>query len=109
MQVQELLFKLGKKIFHTNLFVMKSKTMVIFPINKFSFVLNYKPRLEFPNILCEYDDEGDATVFKIKFIFAFGFYFLNKKKPKVNPIIYELFIKFLINLFLMWNVYKMFL
>ncbi len=104
MKAKRLILYIFNREIKTNFFHIASEKIWLILVNKLRFVLKYKLRLKLPNILIKYDEYNKCIISKIDFLIIFGFYYFSKK-PKINPIIYEILIKILINLYFIYEIF----
>jgi len=106
--INEYGFNIFGKQFKTGICKVVDYPALMFYKNKYRFVFMYKPKLfNIPNISLYYHESISIYVIKLQFLLTFGIFFNINKKPKINPLWLEIFIKLLINIMLLYCVYIM--
>ena len=104
-QLNEFGFEIFGKQFKTGLCKIVNYQALLFHKSKYRLIFVYKPKwFRIPNILLYYEEP--MYVIKMQFLFTLGMFFAINKKPKINPLWLEIFIKLLINIVLLYYVMK---
>lgn len=102
---KELVIKTKKHKIHTGIFLLLEQKIMMIPIMKLRLIFKYKFKLNMPNIIINHDVKSSGIICKINMLFySCGWFYPTKNKPKINPILYEIILKIMINVFLFLKI-----